>query len=378
MQAVVADRSDEEAEVELRRRPQLHPAALIQAAPQEPRTLRAPAPRRGRRRAGRSRSSAARARSRRARPGELERAGQRLAAVGEGGADELAHAPAAPPGPAGQPDQRRLDPRARGEDGRIDGPHQLHLAGELDQHARRAVVAAVPGSARSRSAISRWTITSQLCDRGQLGDRPQQQRSRDRVGQVGDQLRRSAAASAARSSRSASPQTRSTLPASAASGSSSGRSRSSSSTTCTQATSGASRSVRAPPPPPTSRTTSAGSQRRPRGRSRRAGWVGEEVLAQPPLPGARSRRLGHHPPQSRFATSRRPGGVRLHRPLELLVADAADLGDSRSAVSTTFAGWFGLPRTGWGARKGESVSTRMPVLGHGGRRLAQRSRPSGR
>ena len=36
-----------------------------------------------------------------------------------------------------QPDQRRVDPRARREHGPVDGPQQPDLAGELDEHARR-------------------------------------------------------------------------------------------------------------------------------------------------------------------------------------------------------------------------------------------------
>src|SRR5262249_55212814 len=84
--------------------------------------------------------------------------------------------------------------------------------------------------------------------------------------------------------------------------------------------------------------------------------IGEEVLSEP---ARRTRRRpespGHDQPKTLAALA---SPMRSSSPYGPPRTRA-----SRSAVITTFAGWFGFPRTGCGARKGESVSTRSRSSG---------------
>ena len=80
--------------------------------------------------------------------------------MGEGGAHQLAGLWVCRRPLRRQPEDRRIDPRARAEDRGVDLSDQLNLAGDLGEDAG-AAVGAQPGAARSRSAISRWTITVQ-------------------------------------------------------------------------------------------------------------------------------------------------------------------------------------------------------------------------
>ncbi len=113
----------------------------------------------------------------------------------------------------------------------------------------------VPGAARRRSAISRWTITVQAAIVGSW-------ETVRRISGVAIEYGRfetiavGGGASVASSIRIASPQITSTFAFAETTASSSLRRRVSSSTTMTRSTSGAMRSVSAPSPPPTSSTTS--------------------------------------------------------------------------------------------------------------------------
>ena len=84
--------------------------------------------------------------------------------------------------PAGPP----IDPRPRREHGRVDRAQHPHVAGELDDDARRAVGAACPGARPQALGDLALDHHRPAPQRRQLGDRPQEQRRRDRVGQVGD------------------------------------------------------------------------------------------------------------------------------------------------------------------------------------------------
>ena len=90
----------------------------------------------------------------------LERAGEGLAAMGEGGAHKLTGLRICRRPVPMQPQNRRIDPRTGAKDRSVDLSHQLDPAGDLGQGTGRAV-GAISGAARSRSAISRCTITVQ-------------------------------------------------------------------------------------------------------------------------------------------------------------------------------------------------------------------------
>ena len=128
---------------------------------------------------------------------------------------------------------------------------------------------------------------------------------------------------------------------------------------------GASRSVSAPPPPPTSSTTSSaptsasrtiassrfGSARKfwPRRRCWRSPRSRGASSLTSRTPARRSRRPSARAPRRRRRAPRRPP----------------------RAVATTFAGWFGLPRTGCGARNGRVGLDQQQLVGDDRRRLAQ-------
>ncbi len=118
-------------------------------------------------------------------PDVLDRAGERLAAVGEGGADQLPGGRVGARPGAAQAEDRRLDPRPRPEDRRVDLAQQLHLAGELDGRARRAVGAAAGRRAQTVGDLALHHHRP-APHRGQLGDRAQDHRRGHRVGKVGD------------------------------------------------------------------------------------------------------------------------------------------------------------------------------------------------
>ena len=300
--AVGARPAEVEAEVQLGRGAQGHRA--LQRSPPARRSPRARAPRRGSPRPGRRRRAPrgrgrGRARARRARASPRS-ALRRWAKPPRTSRRTVVAGRRAPPP---HPDDRRVDARARVEDGPVDPAHELDLAGELGHHARRAVGLA-PGPRRQplgdlqlhhhRPAL-RPPAASRSCAAGAAWppSRAGWRRSRPEP-----------ASSAARSRRIASPQCSSTLPSSVGERARARRRRrSSSSTTCRRETAGASRSVSAPPPPPTSSTTSSAPT--PESRTIASSRLGsrEEVLAEPPLAGAGPRRAHHPKTRAAFAST---------------------------------------------------------------------------
>ena len=180
MQAVLAARAEEEAEIELggrvdHRELRREGGEILGRQRLGPRVLGQPEL--GERGAGRRQ---------RARPAVLERAGERLAAVGEGGADQVAGLRVGGRPGAPQAEDRRLDPRPRPEDRRVDGAHQPHLAGELGEDAGAAVGAA---AGRGPQPVGDLTLDHHRPGgrpSGSCLDRAQDDRRRDRVGKVGD------------------------------------------------------------------------------------------------------------------------------------------------------------------------------------------------
>ena len=283
---------------------------------------------------------------------ERQRAGERLAAVGEA---RRARARASSGGGAGArrriSDERRLHVRLRVEDRRAApgaGSAPRRRAGRAPRSRRSSCCRA---RRARRSATSRWTIATQSAASGQLGDRLQQHGGRHAVGQVRHDLvgrrvergevelrpRRRDGASRSRTAR-----------APRASGGSSERS---TSTTCRCDTRGARYSDSTPSPPPTSSTTSSGASSAARPitprmlssirkfwpssrfgpdleapQAPRLAWRGSSLTSR--TPARRSpRRCARAPRRRRRAARRR-----------------------WRAVCATLAGSFGLPRTGWGER----------------------------
>ena len=103
----------------------------------------APGSRHGRPRAGRARRGRpgppARGRGTPRSPVSSSERAERFAAVGEGGADQVAGRLVGTGAGAAQAQDRRVDPRARLEHGRVDLADQFDLAGELGDRGRRPV-----------------------------------------------------------------------------------------------------------------------------------------------------------------------------------------------------------------------------------------------
>ena len=280
--------------------------------------------------------------------GELERARQRLAPVGEGVADQRRPRPGRRPARCGRRPSSAESTRGRGVNtARSTAAQQLaprRRAGRARSASRRCASPARPaaarrsragpspssarapaarrscaGSAASRSSRAGWRPSRSAPGRARRGRSASRRPSASSTFAVlgGDRLERARAGA-----RRARPRARA-------------------------ATRGASRSVSAPSPPPTSSTTSSGLEPASRDDRVEQVGVGEEVLAEAhrgspaehalrrwPRPCARARR------SRRRATSATP-----------------------SAVATTLAGWFGFPRIGCGARNGAVGLDQQQLVG---------------
>ena len=289
---------DVEAEVELRRRAQDHAAITLERSPRAAtNSCRRERSRRARPPAGRApRAPPAPARATPGRACSSERASdlRRCAkasrtslATGGDGAGPVRR----------RPQQRRVDPRPRREHGAVDRAQQPHLAGELDEHARRRRRCA----SRARPAAGR---------RSRAGPSPSTTRPPAAP-------RSSAAAAGSRSSR-AGWRPSGSAPGRAPRGRAASRRPSAGPTfgvlgrerlqrraqplveldhVHAAPPAAASCAVSAPSPPPTSSTTSSGSSRGLADDRVEQVGVGEEVLAEP--------HSAHQP--------KTPGRVRLHR-----------------------------------------------------------------
>ena len=210
VQAVAAPRADDEREVDLRRRDgprrrscdQLGEPENSSGASSSARTF-----------AGRPSSArAAPPRSRSARPGELERVGERLAPVGERSLGQPPNrlelgAPGAQSGGRRRARSRRWA-AAGSTSARRDGSRCARQRAAGRPTPRRSPSS--PAAAKKRSATSRWTITHQRSTVGQRREALDDDRRGDVVGQVGDELPRRRIEPACRRS-SASPKTSSTF-----------------------------------------------------------------------------------------------------------------------------------------------------------------------
>ena len=121
--------------------------------------------------------------------GELERAGEGLAAVGERVAHEGAQRRFGRRARPAEADEHRVDVRHGTEHGPAHAPQHAHLARELGEDRGDAVVAA---SGRRGEPLTDLALDHRdpPRDRRQLLDRPQDHRCGDAVRKVGDELRR--------------------------------------------------------------------------------------------------------------------------------------------------------------------------------------------
>ena len=199
--AVVADRSDVQAEVDLRRA-----RARSRAAPPRARgTARATGARRARRRAGRAARAPRGPSSRSATPASCSERASALRRCANAPCTSARSARSAAPAPVRvEADEHAVDVRHRVEDACARRAQDLHVAGELGEHRRHAVRAACPARAAKRSPTSFCTIATQRVRRRQLLERLEDRGRGDAVGQVRDDLRRRAGRAPARSSSSAS------------------------------------------------------------------------------------------------------------------------------------------------------------------------------
>ena len=120
---------------------------------------------------------------------QRQRAGQRLAPVGEAGVHERHELGRRRGCRAPQQDERRVDVRDRMEDGARHLAQEAHLTGELGEHGGRAVAAP---AGRRREPVRNLALEHRHPERGlgQLGDRLEQHRGGDPVGQIRHDLPR--------------------------------------------------------------------------------------------------------------------------------------------------------------------------------------------
>ena len=240
---------------------------------------------------------------------QRERAGQRLAAVGEALLDERAQARLGRGGAAGEADEHRVDVRHRVEDRARDRPQRpsrRRPAGRAPT-ARRS--AGVPARAASRSPTSFCTIATHVVAPGSCSIVRRITLAATPYGRFATTLV-GAGSSAARSSLTASARWSVALGCGSSASRSGGSSRRSTSTTCTCAVRSARYSDSTPRPPPTSSTTSSGRRRGGARDHVEDVRVDQEVLAElavradaelPHAAQARLRREPGHQPSSRAA-----------------------------------------------------------------------------